>query len=224
MKIKLRGIVLTWTILTTTFFWTSTMRVLFKPEISNWSIFGTGGKGFSGDFWLLPLIILFALFTIYIEGRGKLRVLYHFLLVSWNLLISGVVLYGSLQSDSNISFDTWGISLSFVWLVVPFVLFLILAIILVIQESSGKNNIPGFAWTKINRKPLLIALLLFPPAILFFQLGTGFNWLVKIAVGSTIIQWILLTESLGRPYSRKLKKEQDTTVADASENEQQKNS
>lgn len=206
MKIKLRGIVLTWTILTTTFFWTSTMRVLFKPEISSWSIFGIGGKGFSGDFWLLPLIIFFALFVIYLEGRGRLRILFHILLISWNLLISAVILYGSLQSDANISFETWGISMSFVWLVLPFVLFLVLSIILVVQELSGKFKTQQYPWTKINWKPFLFALLIFPVAILFFRLGTGFNWLVKIAVASTIIQWIFLTESFGRPYSSKSKK------------------
>src|SRR6056297_2454005 len=130
-KINLRGIVLTWTIITTTFFWTSTMRVLFKPEISSWGIFNMGGKGLIGDFWLLPLIILFALFVFYLEGRGRIRILYHILLISWHLIITAVIVYGSFQIKANISFDTWGINISFIWLVVPFVLFLFLSILLV---------------------------------------------------------------------------------------------
>lgn len=199
-RINLREIVLTWTTLTTTFFWTSSMRIFFKPEISRWSIFGIRGEGFVGDFWFLPLIVLFALFIFYLEGRGRLRILYHILLVSWHLLITAVILYGSFQNDAKISFGTWGISMSFIWLVVPFVLFLFLAIALVIKELSGKYKIPGFDWTKINWKPFLFALLIFPVAFIFFRLGTGFNWLVKIAVALTIIQWILLTESFGRPY------------------------
>ncbi|MBS4035357.1 MAG: hypothetical protein KGZ85_12880 [Ignavibacterium sp.] len=210
-KLNLRAVVLTWTILTTTFFWTSTMRILFKPEISSWSIFGLGGKGFIGDFWLLPLIILFALFIFYLEGRGRLRILYHILLIIWHLLITAGIVYGSFQSDANISFGTWGISFSFIWLVIPFVLFLLLAIALVILELSGKYKIPRFDWTKINWKPFLIALLLFPVALLFFRSGTGFNWLVKIAVASTIIQWILLTETFGRPFILKSKQAPDST-------------
>ena len=181
------------------------MRILFKPEISSWSIFNIGGKGYMGDFWLLPLIIFFALFIFYLEGRGKMRTLYHILLVSWHLLITAVIVYGSLQTDANVSFGAWGVNMSFIWLVVPFVLFLFMAIALVVQERSGNYKIPSYDWTKINWKPFLIALLLFPVAILFFRLGTGFNWQVKIAVAATIIQWILLYETLGRPYALRSK-------------------
>lgn len=91
-KINLRGIVLVWTVLTTTFFWTSTMRILFKPEISSWSIFNLSGKGFIGEFWLLLFIIFFALFLFFIEGRGKLRSLFHILLLAWHFLITAVVI------------------------------------------------------------------------------------------------------------------------------------
>jgi len=199
-KNYLREIVLTWTIITTTFFWTSTMRALFKPEISSWSVFSMGGKGFWGDFWMLPLIVLFALFIVYLEGRGKLRILCHILLISWHLLINAIILYGSFQNDANISFGTWGISMSFNWLVLPFVIFLILTIVLAMKELSGKLIVPCFDWTIINWKPFLVALLFFPVAIFFFRLGTGFNWLIKIAVASTILQWIFLSEAFGRPY------------------------
>lgn len=198
-KIHLRGMVLTWTILTTTFFWTSTMRILLKPEISSWSIFNFGGKGFMGEFWLPPLIVLFALLMFYLEGRGKIRILYHIMLLSWHLLITGVIVYGSLQAGAELSFGTWGINMSFLWLVIPFVLFLVLAILLVIQELRGKYVIPEFDWLRFNLKPFFIAILLFPVALLFFRIGEGFNWLVKIAVAATIFQWILLAETLGRP-------------------------
>ena len=203
--ITLRGIVLIWTIVTTTFFWTSTMRILLKPEISSWSIFNLGGKGFMGDYWLPPLIVLLALFIFYLEGRGKFRTIYHILIISWHLLITGVIAYGSFQSDAQVSFETWGVNMSFIWLVVPFGLFLFMAIALVVQEISGYYKITCYDWTKINWKPFLIALLLFPVAFLFFRLGTGFNWLVKIAIAATIIQWILLYETLGRPYALKSK-------------------
>ena len=46
----LRGAVLAWTILTTTVAWTPTMRLLLKPEISHWSLFGVGGSGGAGPF------------------------------------------------------------------------------------------------------------------------------------------------------------------------------
>ncbi len=218
-KITLRGIVLTWTILTTTFFWTSIMRVFFKPEISKWSIFGLHGDGFCGDFWLLPLIILYALFLFYLEGRGRIRFLYHTLLVSWHLLITAIIFYGSFQTKTKISFQTWGIHMSFIWLLVPFALFLIFTIALVIKEASGKVKIERFEWLKINWKPFFIALFIFPVSFLFFHLGTGFNWLVKIAVASTIIQWILLTETFGRPYLHKSKHVADSNDRSIVDNE-----
>ena len=196
------------------------MRIFFKPEISDWSIFNIGGKGFTGDFWLLPLIIFFALFIFYLEGRGKIRTLYYILLIMWHLLITAVIVYGSFQTDANVSFGAWGVNMSIKWLVVPFVLFLIMVIALVVQEKSGNYKIPSHDWTKINRKPFLIALLLFPIAILFFRLGTGFNWQVKIAVAATIIQWILLYETLGRPYALKSKQTKDS--ADSLKNEMDK--
>ncbi len=69
-----------------------------------------------------------------------------------------------------------------------------------VQETKGNHLIPCYDWSKITLKPLFIALLLF--ALLFFSLGSGFNWLVKIAVAATIIQWILITEALGRPHKK----------------------
>lgn len=175
------------------------MRVLFKSEISEWHIFNLGGKGLSGDFWFLFLINIFALFIFYIEGRGKKRTLYHISLLMWHLMITAAILYGSFQTDANITFGAWGISMSFIWLVFPFILFLALVFVLVVQERSSKFNIPTFPWSDFNWKPLPIVLLLIPIAYLFFHLGTGFNWLVKIAIVATIIQWILLAETFGRP-------------------------
>jgi hypothetical protein len=182
------------------------MRLLLKPEISSWRIFNIGGKGAMGDFWFPPLIVLIALFLFYLEGRGRLRPIYHILLIGWHLTLTGVFIYGSLQSNAKISFGTWGISFDFIWLVVPLAAFLILAIILVIQENRGSLSIPIFKWSQIDWKTLGIAALLLPVAFIFFRFGEGFNWLVKIAVILTIIQWILLTEALGRPDVEEFKR------------------
>ena len=38
----LRGGLHAWTVFTTTFLWTPTMRLLLKPEISQWRVFGLG--------------------------------------------------------------------------------------------------------------------------------------------------------------------------------------
>lgn len=207
LKFNLRAIVLTWTVITSTFFWTSTMRIIFKPEISSWSIFWFSGKGFEGEFWLLPLLIIFALSIFYIEGRGKVRPLYHTLLLLWHSLLTGVIIYGSTQPETEISFGTWGVSVSLTWLVIPFLLFLAATVLLIYKERKSLYNIPVYNWTAINLKPLIFSLTLSIIAFFFFWFGTGFNWLVKIAVGTTIIQWILLTEAFGKPYKSVIKKD-----------------
>jgi hypothetical protein len=203
IKIKLRGMVLTWTILTTTFFWTSTMRIIMKPEISAWSIFKLGGAGLEGAFWFPPFIVVMAMLLFYLEGRGRFRMVYHILLLAWHLALTAAIIYGSSLSDGNISFGTWGIQLAFFWLIVPVVVFLALSVILVWQEHRGKTSIPVFGWTTLNWRSLGLVLLMIPVALVLFRLGTGFNWIVKIAVATTIVQWIILAEALGRPYPPK---------------------
>ena len=176
------------------------MRMLLKPEISSWRLLGVGGRGVAGDFWLPPLIVLIALFIFYLEGRGRLRPLYHILLIGWHLTITGIFLYGSLRPNSIVSFRTWGIEFSFIWLVIPLAAFSILAIVLTHQEMRGHYPVPVFGWSRINWKTLGVAVLLLPIALIFFRMGTGFDLMVKIAVALTILQWILLTEALGRPH------------------------
>ena len=205
-RFNLRGIVLIWTVITSTFFWTSTMRIVFKPEISSWSIFSFSGKGFEGDFWLLPFLIIFALSIFYIEGRGKVRQIYHTLLLLWHSLLTGVIIYGSTQPETEISFGTWGISVSIIWLVIPFIFFLVASVLLTFNERKSRSHIPVYNWSTLNIKPLIFALALSIIAFFFFRLGTGFDWLIKIAVGTTIVQWILLTEAFGRPYKSDIKR------------------
>lgn len=199
----LRGTVLTWTLLTTTFFWTSTMRMALKPEISQWRIFGFGGQGAAGDFWLPPLLAGLALFTFYLEGRGRLRTLYHALLLAWHLALTAACLYGVLQTDARISFGTWGISLALEWLLAPFALFLALAAWLVASERRRRTIVPRYGWSEINARMLVLAAALAPVAFVLFRVGAGFDAWVKAAVALTILQWIVLVEALGRPGPRR---------------------
>jgi hypothetical protein len=197
----LRNTVLLWTIVTTTFFWTTTMRLVLKPEISQWRIFGVGGQGMAGEYWLPPLVALVALAAFYLEGRGRLRPLFHGWLVAWHLALTGLCLYGALQVGGEISFGTWGITLSFWWLVAPFAIFLVLASWLVVHETRFSHEVPQYSWHQLNLKPLVLAVALLPVAILLFKLGEGFDGWVKLAVATTIVQWVLLVEGVARPAS-----------------------
>lgn len=177
------------------------MRMLLKPAISDWRIFEVGGKGLAGSFWLPPMIALLALALLYLEGRGKWRLLYHAGLIGWQLALTGLIAYGSWQAAGHLSFGTWGIQLDFYWLLLPVVAFLVASLVLVVRENQQPETVVQFPWRSFNRTPLLLAALLLPLIILFFHIGNGFNWQVKIAVGASIVQWIFLAEGVGRPYA-----------------------
>lgn len=196
---RLRNIVLLWTLLTTTFAWTTTMRLILKPEISDWRIFAIGGRGMEGDVWLPPLVALVALGAFYLEGRGRLRPLYHAWLLAWHGALFGLALYGAVLTGGEISFATWGITVSFWWLVVPFAVFLGLAARLVVHETHFSHEVPLFGWQQLKYKPLLLAVALLPVAVVFFRLGEGFDGWVKFAVATTVLQWVLLVDAVGRP-------------------------
>ena len=205
LRFDLRSIVMAWTLITSTFIWTPTMRLLLKPEISQWKIFGVGGSGDSGLFWVLPLLVTVLLCLFYIEGRGRLRWLFHGLLLAWHLPVTLAFVFGSIWGGAGTSFQgaMWGINVPFAWLAPPFALFATLAVVLVIRETRGTLSVQVFHWKEVSWRKLGLATLLLPIAFAFFRMGEGFDTMVKIATVATIFQWIFLAEGLGhRPRSR----------------------
>ena len=199
-RLTLRDVVLTWTLLTTTFSWTSSMRMLMKPEISSWQIFAVGGEGASGQFWLPPLVAVVALLAFYVEGRGRYRPLFHTWLIAWHAGLTALAVLGSVHADTEISFGTWGIHFAVGWLAAPFAVFLCLAVVMVAREVRG--GVPVYPWHAINWRVLGVATLLFVPAFVLFRVGEGFDGFVKLAVATAILQWVLFVEALGRPRRR----------------------
>ncbi len=199
----LRGIVLAWTLVTTTFMWTPTMRLLLKPEISHWKLFDAGGVGSVGAFWLLPLLAMAALLLFYVEGRGRCRPLFHFLLLAWHLPITAALVFGSVWGGTQATFQgaMWGVKLPFVWLAPPFALFAALAVLLVVRETRGSLPVPVRPWGRIQWRKLALAGLLLPVAFAFFRIGEGYDVMVMIATVVTVFQWILLAEALGGEQS-----------------------
>jgi hypothetical protein len=51
-------------------------------------------------------------------------------------------------------------------------------------------------WTDIRWKPVAIALLMFPLAIVFYQWGDVFDWRVRTGIVISVLQWILLVQGL----------------------------
>lgn len=198
-KDRLRSIVLAWTIFTSVFTWTPTMRAFLKPEISKWGFLGFSGQGREGAFWILPTLALLVLFMFYLEGRGKFRPLFYALLLAWHVPLSLLFTIGALRRGQEAKFigAAWGWEVSFAVLSIAFIFFTVLAIIWIIREVRHDKQPDEIAWNCVDWKKLIFAALLLPVAILFFGIGQAFDWFTRIAIVATVIQWITLAEALG---------------------------
>jgi hypothetical protein len=187
-----------WTVFTTTFLWTPTMRGLFKPEISSWVVMGIRGTGREGAFWVFPALALLALFAFYLEGRGRWRPLFHILLIGWHTTVTGIVVYGAAVQGTGAYFEgaMWGVRVPLLAVAVPFVAFFALAIRWVLRERRAPGRPEPARWGAVHWSTLGLAGLLLPVAIVLFRLGEGIDWTTRLATAATILQWILLTQAL----------------------------
>lgn len=174
------------------------MRLLLKPEISHWNVFGIAGSGRTGAFWILPLAAMTALFLFYLEGRGRLRPLFHALLLAWHLPLTAAIIYSSVRErGATFMGAAWGVEIPLFVLALPFALFSILAVVWVAWEMRGSLPVVKGGWTQVNWRMITVSALLLPVALVFFWLGEGFDGRTKIAIVVTVLQWILLAEGLG---------------------------
>jgi hypothetical protein len=188
-----------WTLFTTTFLWTPTMRMFLKPDVSQWSLFGLSGSGREGAFWVFPTAAGVVLLLFYLEGRGRLRPLVHAVLLAWHLPVTAGLLYGAGVAGPNAVFvgAAWGWEVRLALLAVPFVAFTSLAVVWIAREVGGGPSVERSGWTDVDRGPLVGAAALVPVATVLFRLGgEGFDALVRLAIAATILQWVLLCTGL----------------------------
>lgn len=185
-----------WTIITTAFFWTTSMRLFYKPEISEWAVFGFSGKGFSGDFWFPIVVIIYSIILFYLEGRGRARGVFYVMLLIWHFALLAGTSISSIDSSSTITFGAWGINMAVVWLTIPFLFFFALTVWYVVKERSVIEHIETRQWNQINLKQTMWVIALVPVSYFFFYLGSGFNLLIKVAITINVIQWIMIAKAL----------------------------
>lgn len=198
---RIESAVMAWTVFTTVFLWTPTMRGLFRPDISTWSVLGIQGTGRAGSFWLFPALAACALLMFYLYGRNRLRPLFQTLLVTWQGLLTFIVASGVLQEGITASFEgaMWGVRIPLTVLIVPFAGFLALTIAWIARERHSPRAPEQKPWRAIDLPTLAIAGLLLPVAIILFRIGDGIDWPTRLATAATVVQWILLTQALANP-------------------------
>lgn len=198
---RIEGAVMAWTVLTTVFLWTPTMRGLFRPDISTWAVLDVEGSGRSGSFWLFPTLAAVALLIFYLYGHNRLRPLFQTLLIGWHSLLTFIVVTGVIRKGGTGFFEgaMWGIRIPLSVLVIPFAGFLVLAITWIARERSSPHPREETKWTAVDLRALALAVLLLPVTIVLFRVGDGIDWPTRFATAATILQWILLTQALSNP-------------------------
>lgn len=194
---RLEAGTIAWTVFTTAFLWTATMRGLLRPEISSWAVIGLSGSGRSGSFWVFPSLAIVALAGFYLYGRRRCRPAVHALVAAWHGLLALVVASGIAQQGAVASFEgaTWGVELPLWVLAAPVVGGFAAATAWVIADRrAGDRRVQ--AWGAIDRRALVLAILLLPVVVLLFSAGSGFDWLTRLATAATILQWVLLVQAV----------------------------
>lgn len=194
---RLFGLVMAWTLVTSIFAWLPIVRALARPDGYSWALFGLRGEGLSGPFWIFPLLALYAI-VLFSHAWWSRRRLFRILVLLWHLgwtsfLVAGVVSEGPAARWQG---QGWGWSVS---LVVPAVLFAAFTAVVAWWSLLDRRHDavePRPAWTRGNAARLIVAVVLFPVALVLFRYGSDYDWITATAIGVTIVQWVTLHEAL----------------------------
>lgn len=168
------------------------------PELANWKAGPLEGAGRSDFWWAFPLAALLALFAFYLQSRGRLRPVFHALLLGWHLALAGLFCAAVVDHGLNATFQgkAWGVEIPLVLLVLPFLLGAALAVVWAVGEARGTLTVQRRSWRAVNWRLLGIGLLLFIPAIAFYRFGEGFDLWVRLGIVTSVVQWILPVQGL----------------------------
>lgn len=192
---RLEAVVVAWTVFTTAFLWTATMRGLFRPDISTWSVLGLSGTGRGGSFWVFPALAMAALVVFYLYGR-RLRSTVHGFVLVWHGLLVLMVAPALLRAEPA-SFEgaTWGVQLPLWILVVPVVGGFVATGAWVLADRGAADAVAR-PWGAIDGRALALAVALLPVAAALFAVGDGVDWPTRGATAAAILQWVLLAQAV----------------------------
>ncbi|MGF1667803.1 MAG: hypothetical protein ACFCVC_16210 [Acidimicrobiia bacterium] len=200
---RMGGVVMAWTVFTTTFLWTPALRGLFRPDNSTWSVLGIEGTGRAGSFWVFPALARSSLLAFYLDGRNRLRSLVHAFLLAWHGPLAFIAVAGIAQGGAG-SFEgaMWDVNVHLTVLAVPFTGFLALTIVWIVRERGAGRAPDARPWRSIDLRSMALGVVLFPVAIALFGVGEGIDWPTRLGTAATIFQWILFTQAMSDPRPR----------------------
>lgn len=195
---RLFGVLVPWTVVTGIFAWLPLVRIMGRPDGYTWRVLGLRGAGTEGPFWVFIVATGYVVGMLWTLVRGP-RTLSYALVVGWHLLVTGIVIAGTLQGGAAATIQGQGLGWEIpLWvLTVPFLIGVAVAVLWAVADGrSGLTPVAG-AWTPRNTRRLGISLALLVSALLLFRAGTNYDWVTAAAIVATILHWIALVRAFG---------------------------
>ena len=186
-----RRMSLGWFSLTTVAFWLPTVRGAFDGASYEWGLFGLGGRGTGGDYWLPLATSLAAIALTAGARRGRRWALWA--IAAWSLLLTLAlsIFMATSREDFRFRGDTLGIDVSLRW-VGPVVLAAatLLTLVSATREHASANGVPTS--NSLNWSWLAALTLALPIQFALLRLGAPVSSLDQVGVLLTIVQWFLI--------------------------------
>jgi hypothetical protein len=191
---------LVWTSVTTLVFWLPTVRGLFDGNSYEWGLFGFGGRGIRGDYWLPVVGTTFTLATLAVAWRGLAVTVSASVLAVWHVALAFAIGYAAVSNPDEFRFegDTLGIDVSLT--IIGPVLFGVpaLASLYYLLLAARGEQPDSVAPAQTARRYVRLCLLALLPVqfVLFRNSVDGVS--DQIGVLTTIVQWLLVGSALRR--------------------------
>lgn len=194
---RLYGIVMAWTIFTSVFAWLPIMRALARPDGYQWRLGPFAGEGHGGSFWVFPLLAIYAL-ALFGHAWWAPRRLFRGLLFAWHAGWTALLVHAAIEAGAAARWQGqgWGFDLPIPWIALVFAAFTAVVAWWAFLDARREAPPARPRWGRKNTLLLLAAAVLGPAAFVLFRAGSDYDGITALAIGATIVQWVLLAEAL----------------------------
>jgi uncharacterized protein len=195
---RMFSVLVLWTVLTGIFAWLPLVRILGRPDGYTWGVLGLGGAGTEGPFWVFILATAWVVSMLWTLVRGPRSVSY-VLVVGWHLLITGIVIAGTIAGGTDATIQGQGLRWEIpLWvLTVPFLIGTSMAAGWAVVDARSGSTPVAAPWAARNTVRLGVSLGLLALALLLFRAGTNYDWVTAAAIVVTVLHWVALVRAFG---------------------------
>jgi hypothetical protein len=184
--------------LTTVVFYLAAVRGAFDGPSYQWQLFGLGGRGVGGDYWV-PVVGASGALAV-VAGGWRCRRWAFVLLAAWNVLVFLAVLVVVTSNPEKFRFrgDTLGLDVSLAWM--GPLLFGAGAVLSLVAARRQFRHCPAVApWSRRNARWAVVLVAALPFQFLLLRFGSAGSLSDQVGVLVTIVQWLMVGR-IFRPY------------------------